>query len=110
MRQSAPKMSPSGLLALSERLQRHAKAAHRDQGFAADLKYSAFAVRRLACIAMMLDESKLEVNPQQRGEHRARSNSPLASMPLRGIATCSVSSARHARSPHRFRCRLRAIA
>ena len=49
MRQSAPKMSPSGLLALSERLQRHAKAAHRDQGFAADLKYSAFAVRRLAC-------------------------------------------------------------
>ena len=66
MRQSAPKMSPSGLLALSERLQRHAKAAHRDQGFAADLKYSAFAVRRLACIAMMLDESKIEVNPQQR--------------------------------------------
>jgi len=43
MRQSAPKMSPSGLLALSERLRRHAKAAHDDQAFAADLKYSAFA-------------------------------------------------------------------
>jgi hypothetical protein len=39
---------------------------HGDQEFAADLKYSAFAVRRLACIAMMLDESKIEVNPQQR--------------------------------------------
>ena len=66
MRQSTPKMSPSGLLALSERLRRHAKAAHGDQEFAADLKYSAFAVRRLACIAVMLDESKIEVNPQKR--------------------------------------------
>ena len=68
MRQSAPapKMSPSGLLALSERLRHHAKAVHGDQEFAADLKYSAFAVRRLAIIAMMLDESKIEVNPQQR--------------------------------------------
>jgi len=62
----APKMSPAGLLALSERLRDYAKSAHGDQGFAADLKYSAFAVRRLACIAMMLDESKIEVNPQQR--------------------------------------------
>ena len=59
-------MSPGGLLALSERLRRHAKAARGDQELAADPKYSAFAVRKLACIAMMLDESKIEVNPQQR--------------------------------------------
>jgi hypothetical protein len=61
----APKMSPAGLLALSERLRDYAKAAHGDQGFAADLKNSAFAVRRLACVAVMLDD-KVDVNPQQK--------------------------------------------
>jgi hypothetical protein len=61
----APKMSPAGLLALSERLRDYAKAVRDDQRFAADLKNSAFAIRRLACIAVMLDD-KIDANPQQR--------------------------------------------
>jgi hypothetical protein len=52
-----PAMLPGGLLALSERLRHHAKAIHGDQKFTADLKDSALAIRRLACI-VMLDESK----------------------------------------------------
>jgi hypothetical protein len=59
-----PKCRPQ-LLALSERLRDYAKAAHGDQRFATDLINSAFAVRRLACIAVMLDD-KIDVNPQQK--------------------------------------------
>jgi len=66
MHQVAPKMLPGELLALSERLRLHAKAANGDQKFAVDLKDSAFAVRRLACIIVMLDESKIDLNPHRR--------------------------------------------
>ena len=67
MHEIAPKMLPGELLALSERLRLHAKAGtHGDQKFAADLKDSAFAVRRLACIIVMLDESKIDLNPHRR--------------------------------------------
>jgi len=62
----APKLFPGELLALSERLRHHAKAAHADQKFAADLKDSALAIRRLACIMVMLDESKIDLNPHRR--------------------------------------------
>jgi hypothetical protein len=58
-------MLPGGLLALSERLRHHAKAIHGDQKFAADLKNSALAVRRLACI-VKLDESKVDLNLDRR--------------------------------------------
>jgi hypothetical protein len=34
--------------------------------FAADLKDFAFAVRRLACIIVMLDETKIDLNPNRR--------------------------------------------
>jgi hypothetical protein len=66
MQPIVPKLLPGELLALSERLRRHAKAAHGDQNYAADLKNSAFAVRRLACIMVMLDESKIDLNPHRR--------------------------------------------
>jgi hypothetical protein len=59
-------MLPGDLLALSERLRHHAKAMHGDQKFAADLKDSAFAIRRLACIIVMLDETKIDLNPNRR--------------------------------------------
>ena len=58
-------MLPGGLFALSERLRHHAKAIHGDQKFAADLKDSALAIRRLACI-VMLDESKVDLNLDRR--------------------------------------------
>ena len=61
----APAMLPGGLLALSERLRHNAKAIHGDQKFAADLKHSALAIRRLACI-VMLDESKVDLNLDRR--------------------------------------------
>ena len=64
-RAGAPAMLPGGLLALSERLRHHAKG-HADQKFAADLKDSALAIRRLACIMVMLDESKIDLNPHRR--------------------------------------------
>jgi hypothetical protein len=48
------------------RLRYHAKAMHGDQKFAADLKDSAFAIRRLACIIVMLDETKIDLNPNRR--------------------------------------------
>jgi hypothetical protein len=59
-------MLPGGLLALSERLRHHAKAVHGDPKFAGDLKDSASAIRRLACIIVMLDESKIDLNPDRR--------------------------------------------
>jgi hypothetical protein len=59
-------MLPGELLALSERLRHHAKAVLGDPIFSGDLKDSAFAIRRLACIIVMLDETKIDLNPDRR--------------------------------------------
>ena len=56
----APAMLSGGLFALSERLRHHAKATHGDQKFAADLKDSALAIRRLACIVMLDRGERIE--------------------------------------------------